>query len=166
VKKLRISLVALIVMSLILGLVRVASASSTVIIVSEDQKYAKKGLFYLGMDKDLLYKTIKSRKLKIIIDNDNGAYGGLITCENLLISLDRNKKVSEVYASSDKGFRTLKGLKVGDSLNTVIKLYGKKYKTFAEGEITIYQFKIGSSYFNIGIDFNNKVDGWGISKNS
>ena len=134
------------------------------VIVSDDQTNSNRGLFWIGMSKDELNKILKDKNKKILLDEDHGTAGSSIWCEDVQFFISPDGKVSEIYVHDNVEFETLKGLRIGDNIEKLIELYGENYTLHLEEDVTLYQFRYSTNYFNIGVDSDDKVIGWGISK--
>lgn len=132
-------------------------------IISDKQDDGSVGIFRLGMSKEELYKLIKERNMKIKLDETHGSEGSSIWCDNISFQINANNVLKEIYIYGNDKYNTSKGLKLGDSLDKMIELYGDNYISGLEESTTVYQYEYKTSYLNIAIE-DSKVVGWGISE--
>jgi hypothetical protein len=141
-----------------------ASIAKQDVIIAEDNSESP---IMLGMQKDDVFQVLQSLDIEIKLDENHGNAGSSIHSEELSLFFNQDNQLKEVYLNANTGtFKTSKGLQVGDDLDKILKLYGEQFVTHDEPDVTIYEYKIGDTFFSIGIDSNRKVNGWGISKES
>lgn len=126
--------------------------------------------FYFGMSRQDTYTKLKELNVPIMeeieITNDYNAwdYGNKeIWTERFSFTFDKEGKLYEIGHIT---IPTTRGLKIGDSLKDMEKLYGKKYRIFDTGNDTVYEYYIKDHYFRVYIlkVKNGKIEMWGISK--
>jgi hypothetical protein len=141
-----------------------ASAAKQDIIIAE---YNREALIKLDMQKGDIYQVLQSLDIEITLDENNGNAGSSIFSEELSLFFNQDKQLKEVYLNAEKGtYKTSKGLQFGDDLDKVLKLYGEQFVKHEEPDVTVYEYKFDNLFFSIGIDANNKVTGWGLSRAS
>lgn len=127
------------------------------------------GVFYPGMKyADLmkldLYNTDNEITENIVINDDKNAwdYGNkVVWTQDLCCLFDKNEAIYKITVNGD--IPTSLGLKVGDTTDTVERLYGKYDYQYEYDWGKVLEYKVDSYYFDISIQ-DNKVFTWGISK--
>lgn len=125
----------------------------------------EKGKFYLGMTKDNVLSTLKSMKIditnetEITSDEKSWDWGNkVLDAGDFSFIFDKNHILYQI-----DGYRpTMLGLKLGDSLNTMEKLYGEKHTLYQTDVGVAYEYIFGNHYFIVFFE-DGKVTEWGIS---
>jgi hypothetical protein len=122
--------------------------------------------FYLGMTMEDVKSTLKGMKIDItneteITDDDKAWDFGnrVLDAGDFRFLFDEDYILYEI----DVYRPTTLGLKLGDSLNTMEKLYGGKYKEYRPPIGVVYEYIIEDHYFIVLFE-DNKVSEWRISK--
>ncbi|AOR25137.1 hypothetical protein [Clostridium taeniosporum] len=143
------------------------TASNSQITINE-KSLDKNSTFYFGMSKEDL--TSKLNKIKLAIENEieitsseNDPEFGNKQIWTKDISFSFNKE-NKLYAINIKeNIPTSLGLKNGDSIEKLEKLYGKDYAKYKTDIGLLYQYCINDCYFKVYFE-NGKLTEWGISK--
>ncbi|KYH30052.1 hypothetical protein CLTEP_26930 [Clostridium tepidiprofundi DSM 19306] len=145
------------------------SNSESKIFINEKSVKDKKSTFPFGMSKDELMIKLKKLKLKvkgeieITSSKEDPELGNpIIMTDDISFSFDRNNQL--LYAIGIKqNIPTSLGLKNGDSLEKIVKLYGTNYKKYNPGNGFVYEYCFNNHYFRVFIE-QDKVTGWAVSK--
>ena len=137
--------------------------------IIDEQTDGPNAKFYLGMSKEDLLSTLESLKIEVTneteITSDENAWdwgNKVIDTENFSFMFDKDQILYEIMVLGEATSTTL-GLKIGDSLADMEKLYGKGYITYQTDDGPIYEYSIGNHYLQIGYE-NDRVVEWQISK--
>ncbi|MDF2987254.1 MAG: hypothetical protein K0R50_2764 [Eubacterium sp.] len=140
---------------------------SSLEIIINDQTKNSIGTYNIGMTKKNVIEMIKTRNMKILLDDDNGTAGSTIICDYINFYFDTNDILYEIYVYNVKNFQTSKGLKYGDSIERLTALYGNEFSSHDEPDVTVLEYKFSTGFFRAVLNSENKVEGWGVlSKNS
>jgi hypothetical protein len=139
-------------------------------LIFNEQNNGAKSIFNLGMSSQDVISNLEKLNMEItsqdeITDNKNGwDYGHkVIWTEKLCFVFDKNDKLYGITVNGD--IPTRLGLKNGDTLNNLEKLYGKSNKQYKFDWGTVLEYNIGGQYFYVSIQsYEDKVTLWGISK--
>ncbi len=135
-------------------------------IIINDQTENSTGTFNLGMTKKDVKALLKSRNMKIEFEDDNGSAGSMVISDCIRFHFDINEVLNEMYAYNTENFQTSKGLKSGDSIQRLKELYGKEYSSHEEPDAIVYDYKFPTGVFFVVFNLENKVEGWGLNKES
>jgi hypothetical protein len=138
-------------------------STGSYVIIDDNQAKPTKNTFKLDMDKAEVIKMIRNKNIKIYRDDKHGTEGSSIRCENIRFFFNNKNKAIEIFIYEDKKLITTKGLRIGDNIEKVEKLYGRCGNTHEEMDATVYQYKYKKNFFSI-IMTNNIVTGWGVHK--
>lgn len=136
---------------------------------SDVQNTFKIGDFHLGMKyADLikldLYNTDNEITENTEINNDKNAwdYGNkVVWTQSLCCLFDKDDAIYKITVNGD--IPTSLGLKVGDTTDTVERLYGKYDYQYKYDWGKVFEYNMDNYYFDVSIQ-DNKVFTWGISK--
>lgn len=124
---------------------------------------------YIGMSKNDLISVLNSLKIdvtdetEITSNKDSWDWGNkVLDAGDLTFTFDKEQNLYEIIVF-DENITTTLGLKIGDSIDSMEKLYGKKYVSYQTDNATVYEYFMGNNYFYAAIE-DNKVADWGISK--
>lgn len=130
------------------------------------------GTAYLGMPKADVFQLMQKEKLELlpaIEDNpdemyaDDGAvlksYGSetvaIYVTRSYSFTIDDNGELIAINVHNNPNFSTAAGLKLGDTKETMIEIYGKHYETrYNDYGDPYYQYNIDGRYIMIGIQFD------------
>lgn len=149
---------------------QVSAPASKVFITNK--AVAKSFPFYFGMTLDDFRNTLKKNSIKstneIEITSTPTApdYGNKVisTSNNLVFAFDKNSKLYDVSSDNNHDKATALGLKKGNSIEDMEKLYGKKYEKSKLEKDTLYEYNLGNQYIKILVNnTSHKVDSWSVS---
>jgi hypothetical protein len=139
-----------------------------------------KGLFYLGMPKDVLVSVLKDKGIDYeVMESDPGEsitpfessylYHFELISDWISLNVDKDavSDIEIVGSSPLKATSTLAGLNLGDSFNQMVELYGNNYAVkdpsiLNEDNYKIYVYKIDDRYLIIYFS-NEAVAKWEVS---
>lgn len=124
--------------------------------------------FSFGMSKDNVVAKLKDLKLEvkneieITSSKDDPEYGNKqLWAEGISFSFDKN---NQLYAINvNENIETSLGLKKGNSIEQIEKLYGKNYVKLTTAAGSAYEYTFGDHYFRVFTEAD-KVTEWVVSK--
>ena len=137
-------------------------------IIIDERDDGRKSMLYLGMTiQDAITNLNKmdmeiTAQKKIDDSKSDWDYGHkVIWTEKLCCVFDQNDTLYRITVNGD--IPTVLGLEKGDSLNNLEKLYGKSNNQYKFDWGTVFEYIIGSYYFNVSVQ-NDAIMLWEVSK--
>lgn len=133
-----------------------------------EQANGERGIFYLSMSRQDVIAVLKDMKIdtsnevEITSHPEAWNYGNkLLFAGGYSFEFDKEYKLYEIRVQND--VPTTLGLKQGDSIDNMEKLYGKNYNKNRVDNSILYSYKIGDHYFWVYFE-KDKVKMWGIHR--
>lgn len=144
------------------------SVSASKVIVNE-QSSGEKGMFYLGMlfedlnSLDLYNTDYEITSMNVIEENkDDWDYGHkIIWTPKLCFLFDTTETLYRITVNGD--LTTGLGLKNGDPISILEKLYGKSHNRYDYDWGYVLEYNMGDHYFYVSVN-EDIITLWGVSK--
>lgn len=138
-------------------------------VIVNEQSLGQKGMFYLGMTYNELtlldlYNTDYQISNMIVIEDNRNAWDykhKVIWTPILCCVFDEAEILYRITVNGE--LPTTLGLKNGDSIAVLEKLYGKSNKKYDTEVGYILEYKLDDHYFYVNID-EESIKLWGVSK--